>query len=551
MLTVLLNWIYVIVISFGLGFCFLQLSERLFGYRIKGVDSVIMAGLGIATVYAQIFSLFGGVGSIANLLLIVVCIVTFCVWRKNITGYLQKCRKECKTQRIVFIVLLVLAWAYFTSRGYIHYDSDLYHGQSIRWIEEYGVVPGLGNLHERFAYNSSFFALSALFSMKFLLGESMHAMSGFFALLLSITALDIGRSWVNKRFGLADFARVGAIYYLTTIIDEVVSPASDYSIMCVILYIVVKWLDLLEKKEENITPYALLSVLGVYGLTLKLTAGLIVLMTIKPAISLIKNRKYKEIFIYLGMGLLVAIPWFARTVIISGWLIYPFPSLDLFQFDWEMNAAAIEADAANITTWGRALYNADLVDLPIWEWFPNWYRTTLSGMEKILIAGCIVSLIIFIVDIIIVVCKKQWQRLDILLVIGTVAASYLLWQYSAPLIRYGYAYVLLLDCVVAGNLLIKMRWNKIQTAVYFVLMLYGGYKVLAAGQYVSGNYLQEYYVWQADYGVYELESYEIEGVTFYYPLQGDRTGYDSFPSAPYKMSIEFRGDGMEDGFRRL
>lgn len=62
----------------------------------------------------------------------------------------------------------------------MHYDSDLYHAQSIRWIEEYGVVPGLGNLHERFAYNSSFFALSALFSMKFLCGTSMHTMSGFF-----------------------------------------------------------------------------------------------------------------------------------------------------------------------------------------------------------------------------------------------------------------------------------------------------------------------------------------------------------------------------------
>lgn len=551
MLTILLNWIYVIVITFGLGFGFSQLSGRIFGYQIKGTDSVIMAGLGIATVYAQIFSLFGGVGAVANIVLVAACIIMFCVWSKDITKYLQTCIKECKKQRIVFIVLLVLAWVYFTSRGYIHYDSDLYHGQSIRWIEEYGVVPGLGNLHERFAYNSSFFAVSALFSMKFLLGESMHAMSGFFALLLSITALDIGRSWVNKKFSPADFARVGAIYYLTTIIDEVVSPASDYSIMCVILFIVIKWLDLLEKEEKNCAPYALLCVLGVYGLTLKLTAGLIILLTVKPAISLIKNKKYKEIFIYLGMGLLVAIPWFARTVIISGWLIYPFPALDLFQFDWEMNAAAIEVDAANITTWGRALYNADLVDLPVWEWFPNWYRTTLSGMEKILIAGCILCIFIFIIDFAIIICKKQWERLDISLVIGTVLASYLLWQYSAPLIRYGYAYVLLLDCVVAGNLLIRLKWNKIQTVVYFILMIYGAYKVFAMGQYVSGNYLQEFYVWQADYGVYELESYEIEGVTFYYPLQGDRTGYDSFPSAPCKMSIEFRGDGMEDGFRRL
>ncbi len=549
MLTVLVNWIYVIIITFGLGYGFSILSGSLLGYRLKGVDSILMAGLGISTVYAQVFSLFDGVGMTANLVLVVACIIVFCVWRKDITAYLQHAVKECKIGRVILIVAIVLLWSYFTSRGYMHYDSDLYHAQSIRWIEEYGVVPGLGNLHERFAYNSSFFAVSALFSMKFLLGESMHAMSGFFALLLSFTALGIGRSWKNKKFSLADFARVGTIYYLITIIDEVVSPASDYSIMCVILFIVVKWLDLLEQKEEKCAPYALLCVLGVYGLTLKLTAGLIVLLTIKPAISLVKNKKYKEIMLYLGMGLMVAIPWFVRTVIISGWLIYPFPSLDLFQFDWEMNATAIEVDAAHITTWGRALYDASLIDLPIWEWFPNWYMTTLSGMEKVLIAGCLVCVIIYIADLIIIILKKQWKRLDVSLVMGAVLGSYLFWQCSAPLIRYGYAYVLLLDCVVAGNLLIQLKWRKIQTAVYFILILYGAYKMFAVGQYISGNYLQECYVWQADYGVYELESYEIEGVTFYYPLQGDRTGYDNFPAAPYKMPLEFRGEGIEDGFR--
>lgn len=95
---------------------------------------------------------------------------------------------------------LFLLWGYFTSRGYIHYDSDLYHAQSIRWIEEYGVVKGLGNLHERFAYNSASFALSALYSMKFLLGKSLHTLSGFFAFLLSLTAMDVTAAWRRKNF---------------------------------------------------------------------------------------------------------------------------------------------------------------------------------------------------------------------------------------------------------------------------------------------------------------------------------------------------------------
>ena len=549
MIAILCNWIYVIFVSLGLGVGFSELSKKIFGYRIKRIDSLLMAGLAIATVYAQIFSLFTGVGMMANIVLFVCCILVYIFQGKNLKHCHFTSEERIKPEIIIVVAILVLLWAYFTSRGYMHYDSDLYHAQSIRWIEEYGVVPGLGNLHERFAYNSSFFALSALFSMKFLCGTSMHTMSGFFALVLSITALDIFKSWKNKKFLLTDYARVGLIYYLITIMDEVVSPASDYSIMCVIFFIVIKWLDLLEVSEKNTAPYALLCVLGVYALTLKLTAGLIILLVIKPLYHLIKEKKVKDTLIYLFTGLIVSIPWFVRTVIISGWLLYPFPALDLFEFDWEMNATGIELDAAQITTWGRALYDATLVELPITQWFPNWFKTTLSGTEKGLVLGCLICLIIYLFDFMMAVCKKRREQFDTLLVIGCILLSYSFWQCSAPLIRYGYAYVLLLDFLMLGQVLHRLGWNKMQNIVYFVLLLYGVYKVYAIGQYIYDTRLVHTYVKQADYGTYEMKSYNVGEYVFYYPASGDRSGYAFFPASTVKMDIELRGEGLEDGFR--
>ena len=41
------------------------------------------------------------------------------------------------------------------------YDSGLYHFNSIRWLQEYAIVPGLGNLHGRLAYNNTFFGYIA------------------------------------------------------------------------------------------------------------------------------------------------------------------------------------------------------------------------------------------------------------------------------------------------------------------------------------------------------------------------------------------------------
>lgn len=69
--------------------------------------------------------------------------------------------------------------AYFASRGLQHTDTGIYHAQAIRWYEEYGLVKGLGNLQQHFAYNSAYLAYAAAFSMKWLVGQSLHGTNGF------------------------------------------------------------------------------------------------------------------------------------------------------------------------------------------------------------------------------------------------------------------------------------------------------------------------------------------------------------------------------------
>ncbi|MBQ9135534.1 MAG: hypothetical protein IJX66_05510 [Lachnospiraceae bacterium] len=547
MLSILLNWSYVFITAFCLGQGFSCFAEKKLHYRLKSVDSILVAGLVIATVYAQIFSLFGKVGLTANLVLLAICSLVITLNRQKISEDVARWNKESSVLRKVLIVGLVFVWAYFTSRGYLTYDSDLYHGQSIRWIEEYGVVKGLANLHVRFAYNSASFALSALYSMKFLLGQSLHAMGGFWALVLSIGILDIGKSWKRKKMLLSDFAKVAAIYYLTVICDEIVSPSSDYVVMIVVFFIVIKWLEQLESAQasKNIVPYALLCVCGVYAVTLKLTAGLILILLFKPAKNLLKEKQWKEIGMYLLMGLIIAVPWLARTVIISGWLLYPFPALDLFFVDWKVSAEIARVDAAEIKTWGRALYDPSKVNVPITQWFANWFGT-LRTMEKLLILADFVSVIVLLPVTAWTFIKRKKEDADYLLVMAALMGSYLFWQTSAPLIRYGYAYVLLVIALTAGWLLQKI---KLQRVVYFALIFYGVYKLgmLAVG--VCDTVLQPYYLRQQDYGTYELQTYELNGEKIYYPVSGDQTGYEYFPTAPVKPNIEFRGDGIADGFR--
>ena len=340
--------------------------------------------------------------------------------------------------------------------------------------------------------------------------------------------------------------------------------------MCVVFFIVIKWLELLEREEDSAAPYALLCVAGVYAVSLKLTAGLILILTAKPLLMLVRERRWRDIGVYLAMGAVTIAPWFARTLLLSGYLLYPFPALDLFGVDWKMDAAAAALDAAEIKTWGRGLNNAALVELPISEWFPGWFQGSLPAIGKLLVLADMVCLLLFVILLVRRPGRRKGAGTDRLaggqlLVLAAVAASYLFWQFSAPLLRYGYAYVLLVVMITAGiacdilcDIFIKYFHKRQKrdmirkTAVLlgaFALWAFSAVKLVSLVRYCCGEAAKPMYVWQQEYGSYALECYEVEGVTFYYPVSGDRTGYDAFPSIPRQIPIAMRGESVAEGFR--
>ena len=554
MVFVLFNWLYVFATTFLCGYAFAKLVERIFGYQLINIIELLFYGLVIVTVYAQCFSLLYDVGAVANIVLILACIVIFARWKKEITSVIYNKWQKCSVIYKIAAIILILIWCFCTSRGYIHYDSDLYHAQSIRWIEEYGVVKGLGNIHVRFAYNSSFFSLSALYSMKFLTGQSLHTVNGFIALLLSVEILTV---FDRRRFvrinavRLSDFARIGALYYLTLIYRDIVSPASDYCVMCVVFYLFIRWLSYLEEGEKDTTPYGLLCVMGVYSITLKLTAGVILLLLIKPAYVLLKKKRYKNIVCYLVLGTVVIAPWMIRTALISGYLLYPFPALDVLNVDWKIDAATAALDAAEIKTWGRGLNNAALVGLSVKEWLPQWFQNSLPTLGKLFIladAMCIVIFAVFAIKWVVCVMRKKGvsDMGEQLLVLFAVTASYLFWQLSAPLLRYGYAYVLLLIVLTAGILYQCIRGKGV--LIWCVAIILTLAKTVSLCGYIVGEVSKPYYVSQQEYGVYDLDSFSVEGIPFYYPKTGDQTGYEYFPAIPRKITVKLRGAQIKDGF---
>lgn len=549
MVSVALIWIYMIVTCYITGFAALRLLILGQGYQVQKESSFLYAGIAVMTVYAQFFSLLYKVGFLANAVLLLVCAFLVFLFRKELIERLHTLRLTISPVRAGAVILLFLLFTYGTSTGILHYDTGLYHAQSIRWIEEYGILPGLGNLHSRLAYNSASFCLSALYSFAFLGGQSYHCCAGFLAFLLALTCMEgVTRTRVKKP-QLSDFVRILGVYYLLMIFDEMVSPASDYFMVLLSFYILIRWLDFVEKKEKSSVPYGLLCVLCVLVMTIKLSGAMLLLLTIKPAVELFRKREGKQTAIFLGAGFVTALPFFIRNVILSGWLVYPFTFVDLFHADYQIPKGMAEYDAKEIQVYGRGFSDVARYDEPITKWLPDWAKT-LNSVNKVFLLLAMLGLLLFLGYAVYALIRRKKDMLDELFLMGTTGVCFLFWLASAPLIRYGCIYLWVFPALAWGFLYLKISPGLDRYRLFFILLaLAGAYKAgTFAAEMVNGAD-GKHLVHQKDYENFETVPYELHGYTFYYPKEGDRTGYKDFPASPIKAEDIFRGASIEEGFR--
>jgi hypothetical protein len=259
-------------------------------------------------------------------------------------------------------------------------------------------------------------------------------------------------------------------------------------------------------------------------------------------------------------GIVIVLPFLIRNVIISGWLLYPSTAIDLFDVDWKVPKVVADADAFQIKSWGKGIHAEGIDANNPFSWFANWFATILTGTEKFLVildfCAVLVVLVMCLVTLYRVLRRQKqdlYKRFDKILVMLMLTVSFLFWQFSAPLPRYGYAYILLLLAVVFGDLLIRFftRGARLQKAGYCgiliflaVLLLWKG-AVLARGVWVER--VLGYYVTQTDYETNEgdpsVTEHEINGITFYAHIYG----YHKLPGGG--ITFTMRGNSIRDGFR--
>lgn len=539
--------------------------ERLLTKILKGkwkfqtIDHLVTGIVGI-TIYAAFFSIFYKVGMTAHLILLLLVIICAYGCRKEIKAMISKVRKLIFSWEGFFFFCFILLIAFFTSRGQFHTDTNIYHAQNIRLYEEYGIIKGMGNLQLHYGYNSLYLAFAAVMSLAWLLPWSLHTTTGFIEVVLCLYALHHLKGFKEHKSHLEDAGCIAILFYTLINVTGSMSPATDYPTMFLSIYMVCVWLRAIEERAHY-SVYALLSVFAVFLGTMKLSAIAMAFVVVYPAFFLIKEKKWKEIGSYIGLGTFILAPYLIRNVIISGWLIYPFEAIDLFDVAWKIPLEYLQVDAYQIKVWGRCLFDINLIDMPIKEWLPVWWESQERYAQMFLGAN-VLGIVLAGFNLVYKWMKKIEIRVELVVLYLGMIASALVWFFMAPFIRYGLGFLLVIPLVGLASWFDyeKKGFQSIATGVlvvciFFCFSPYVDRYVTDVGVFVKQRLTEPYYIVQKDYDDGSTGSVEIKGNIIYYndyrKEEGERNSYHYFPNTAYDDMLrrsDLVSEDIKDGF---
>ncbi len=554
MVVIVLSWVYMFLICTLIGIGTLGLVRN----RRFSVTLYLVTGVIGITVYAQFFSIFAKLGLWAHVVLVATALVCGYRNRSTVWQLWQTYRPVLCSWEGFFYCCFVLLIAFFTSRGEFHTDTNIYHAAAIRIYEEYGLVKGIGNLQLHYAYNSSYLAFASIFSMKWLLGSSLHTTTGFLETVMCLYAFHGLRAFRQHKAHVADMMRIGILLYTLVNVTRSMSPATDYATMFFALFIITAWCENFFEKGSELTVYCLLTVAAVFAATLKFSSCLLVLIGLYPAWCLIREKRWKEIGICLFGGCVILCPFLVRNYLISGWLLYPFEGIDLFKVPWKIPLEYLVHDADQIKVWGRCLYDVEKVDMPLYEWLPVWWEHQFR-YEKMFLGGVLLGTALQLLMVGMRLYRKQKIRPQMAVLHLAVWGNVLVWFLVAPFIRYGLAFLIAVVMLAVGDYLGERKQGLCSivagSLVFGILVSLSPYwdqYVTEAGVFVKQNLREPYYIEQKDYDRGSMDSCEINGNTIYFSTGEEINSYHVFPGTCYKPMLErstLIGERIEDGFR--
>lgn len=447
------------------GSMFIDLVRKAFGIHTDEVihfSTTCITGMAFTTFLVTALCLFIPIDLAANALLFALAAGYFMLRRKKLSTRFSFFRTAVKNTPLIIKVLFccyLLTIAVISAMPSSHFDDGLYYSGSIKWLQEYGTVPGLADLNPRFGFNSSWLILQSLFGFHFLSNKLFNDLNGLLYVLVLIYSLQgVTRLLKGDRtfitFLKSFFFIPVLVLHFTATHDFILyninffsSPSPDVPASLIMWMVFMLFLDQTPAPEAYKLKQVLIAVLVCFLLTIKLSVIPIALFILYFLVSLLKHKQVKQFFLVVAGCMVYLLPWLSRNVMISGYIVFPFSKLDLFSFDWKVPLEHVQYHENVVRIWAiNPQYELGKeLQIPFTEWFPDWFDrlTYIQSLVIVFIIGfSIIWAIVFLYGLFRKGLGFIKTHFHTIFFIITSLAGILFWFYKGPDLRLGFGFCL-------------------------------------------------------------------------------------------------------------
>jgi hypothetical protein len=331
MILILLSWIYIFFTSVVVGFAFNKLGQL----KNKNYFELSILGFFSTTIIASVWAIFGRINIEFHIFILLFNFSISLLYKSELISlfksFFNQVNSFSKSQKIFILLssLLVTLKCTFSSN---FIDNETYYIQTIKWLNEFGFVKGLANLHVFFGQTSGWHILQSAFSFSFL-NSNLNDLNGLFLIMSTIFAISkLNSYWQNNNKNLLIIGLLPMINLFLFQFIGVPSPDLAVYIISFLLF----YYFLINFDAIKVETFNLIFILSIFIVYIKITALPILLF---PIVLFILNFKklFSKIYISYTIGLIVFCLFVLKNLIITG---YPFfPSLffkDVFNLNYAL-----------------------------------------------------------------------------------------------------------------------------------------------------------------------------------------------------------------------
>ena len=281
------------------------------------------------------------------------------------------------------------------------YDDGLYFTQTVRWNSLYPAVPGLGNLHPFLAFNHVFHLWVAALGVGPFHLRGQHLANGLLLLVAIAPCLAALGRVLDPRCQptAADFfaAMLTGLPLDASLADTLTAPAADGAVAMAGVGLLVAALGpaLRGARSGQRRTGAIIAACGGALIVKPSILCVAVPMALFAAAHWLRSgpdrrQRARLLAFTAAAAALVAAPWIARSFVLSGYLVFPSPSLSI-DVDWRMDRAVV----VSIYRWvhafarwaGHSYEETTASSAWVGEWFGREWMNNRTFLLPAVLAG--------------------------------------------------------------------------------------------------------------------------------------------------------------------